>query len=148
MQGSTHLAGGLLTGALAAQIAPTDAPLLAGMAVAGVAALAPDWLQVNVPGANHVVRGITGHRGLSHWVLTAAAVYAVLRLAGFGLADYVFWGWLSHILLDLLAGGAPALWPWPRRVTLAHIKTGGQLDMLFGAACLVLSATVFIGGLL
>ena len=46
-------------------------------------------------------------------------------------------GWLSHILLDTLANGAPVFWPFGR-VTMAHVKTGGKLDSLIGGTGLVM----------
>jgi len=45
-------------------------------------------------------------------------------------------GWLSHILLDTLSNGVPVFWPFGR-LTLAHVKTGGKIDYLFGGAGLI-----------
>ncbi len=99
---------------------------------AGVAALVPDWLQVNMPGLNKTIKGAFGHRGFSHWLLTAGAVYlAVSRLqpAVTGIPLAVAAGWLSHILLDALnAPGIPAFWPLPNRLHLASFKTGATVD--------------------
>ena len=141
MKGSTHLAGGILAGLMLhnAMGGPT---IYAGVAVAGLAALAPDWIQVNIPGANQVARGIMGHRGLSHWVLTALLIGMGVRFISPSLAAYAMAGWLSHIALDILSGGVPALWPWPGRITLANIKTGSNMDSLVGAAGLVLAFTI------
>lgn len=137
MRGSTHLAGGLLAGAIL-----SNSPF--GLAAAGLAALAPDWLQINLPGANHIVRGLVGHRGLTHWLLAVGAVgLAVHQLApDYGL--YAVAGWASHLALDLLSGGMTLLWPVPTRITIANVKTGGKLDTLVGACLLVIAASLFI----
>lgn len=147
MHGPTHLAGGLLAGAIVAQVSGQSAPdhVMAGLAVAGLAGLVPDWIQVNLPGANSVVRGVVGHRGISHWAITALVVAAIAHVAGFEYSQYVLWGWLSHVALDLLSGGMAVLWPLPGRVELAHVKTGGQLDKVAGACCLVLATTIIVG---
>ena len=141
MKGSTHLAAGLLAG-LVLHNAIGGPGVYAGVATAGLAALAPDWIQVNIPGANQLARGIMGHRGLSHWVLTALLVGLGMHVILPGLALYAMAGWLSHIALDILSGGVPALWPWPGRITLANIKTGSSMDSLVGASGLVLALTV------
>jgi membrane-bound metal-dependent hydrolase YbcI (DUF457 family) len=113
-----------------------------GLAAAGLAGLVPDWVQINLPGVNSVARGIVGHRGLSHWVLTALAVGGIARLAVPCLALPILAGWCSHIIVDIFSGGVSALWPWPGRITLAKIKTGTWQDALIGAACLVLAITI------
>lgn len=144
MKGSTHLAGGLLAGALLAQ----SASFPIGLVVAGVSALAPDWFQINAPGANQVVKGVMGHRGLSHWLLAAMLVgLGAGRAITPELTLFVLAGWSSHIVLDLFSGGVPALFPLPR-ITLANIKTASQLDTIIGAACLVLASAIFIWRLL
>jgi membrane-bound metal-dependent hydrolase YbcI (DUF457 family) len=146
MHGSTHLAGGLLAGVIINQLGiSTEMPWMAGVAVAGVAALAPDWFQLNLPGLNNAVRGVAGHRGLSHWALTAAAVYMGIRMSIPWAAAYALGGWASHLVLDLCAGGMAVFWPWPGRWVLANIKTGGRADKLVGGALLALAVVVTIG---
>lgn len=144
MKGSTHLAAGLLAGLLVTQPGAISTEMALGVGAAGLAALAPDWFQLNLPGVNSVARGIVGHRGLSHWGLSAILVYWGIRLAVPHLALPVLAGYGSHILVDILSGGVPALWPWPGRITLAKIKTGTWQDALVGAACLVLAIVVSI----
>ncbi len=143
MQGKTHLAVGALGGLLAAQIGSASPGVSVLYAVAGgVAALVPDWLQINFPGVKQV-KGLFGHRGFSHWVWSALAVGWLLWPLGLGLP--VALGWLSHIGLDALSSGVPAFWPFGR-LTLARIKTGGRLDTLVGAAAVVVAVVVVIGG--
>lgn len=153
MQGTTHLTAGFLAGALVAQragvIAADPGGLALGLGVAGLAGLLPDWFQVNMPGLKNILRSVSGHRGISHWLLSALLVawcVAVL-LPGLWWA-YVLCGWLSHIGLDIVSGGVPALWPITARIKLAHIKTGGKLDTLVGAACLALACIIVVGGAL
>jgi membrane-bound metal-dependent hydrolase YbcI (DUF457 family) len=113
------------------------------IAVAALAALVPDWLQVNVPGGSNLAHGLFGHRGISHWLITAIGVAAGVRLISPSLAGYVLAGWSSHIILDVLSNGAPALWPLPR-ITLARIKSGGWMDALIGGALLTLAVAILL----
>jgi len=154
MHGKTHLAVGAATGVALATLHYGTADIKEiGVAagVAGLAGLVPDWLQINLPGISKNIKGMTGHRGFSHWVLTAGAVaFAVFTLLP-ARPEYlppwyalVLAGWLSHVFLDVLAGGAPALWPIAGRVTIAKIKTGGKYDRAFGGAALVIMAMLLI----
>lgn len=142
MNGATHVAGGVLAGAVVgAGIAPLP------IAIAGLAALVPDWLQVNIPGASRLVHGVFGHRGISHWFITAGLVAFLVRFISRDLAVYALAGWGSHIVLDLFSDGVPALWPLPR-ITLAHVKTGSWMDAIIGGALLVLSVSIIVGRLM
>ena len=139
MTGLTHMAGGALAGAA-----------MSGdyrIAVAALAALMPDWFQVNVPGGSSLTRGVFGHRGISHWLITAVGVSALVAIVSPSLAFYVLAGWTSHIALDMLSNGAPALWPIPR-ITLARIKSGGVLDAIIGAQLLTLAVVILLVRLL
>jgi membrane-bound metal-dependent hydrolase YbcI (DUF457 family) len=138
MHGATHLTWGVCAGAVAGgQLGRDWTDMAVGAVVGGVAALVPDWLQINVPGASAQIRGTFGHRGFSHWLWTPLALAFLGRaVVPVGLVAAFLAGWVSHILLDALANGAPAFWPFGR-LTLAHVKTGGQLDKLIGGAGLV-----------
>lgn len=139
MTGLTHMAGGALAGAA-----------IGGdyrIAVAALAALVPDWLQINVPGGSSLAHGLFGHRGISHWLITAVGVAAGVALISPSLAVYVLAGWGSHIILDVFSNGAPALWPLPR-ITLARIKSGGLLDAFIGAQLLTLAVVILLARLL
>lgn len=130
MKGTTHLAAGIVVGLVVAQVQGMplgETALTAG--VAGIAALVPDWLQVNMPGLNKTIRGACGHRGLSHWGLAALAVYLVALGIVPSLALPLAAGWLSHLVLDAFnAPGVPLFWPLPWRLHLASIRSGGHLD--------------------
>lgn len=147
MHGPTHLAAGLATGLTVAVVAGARDPvqIVACAGVAGVAALIPDWLQINAPGVSKSIKGVTGHRGISHWIWTPLVLSYLARSA----LDAPDWlliaflcGWLSHIILDAFSNGVPAFWPW--RLRLAKIKTGGRTDHLVGGAALVVSIAVII----
>ena len=144
MQGKTHLTIGAAAGAATA--APTgDVKSIAlGAAIGGVAALVPDWLQINVPGASKQIKGAFGHRGFSHWAWAALGAAYAAHLAYPPAALPVLAGWASHILLDALASGVPMFWPFGR-VTLARVKTGGKLDTAIGAVGLILLIALAVG---
>ncbi len=148
MNGSTHLAVGIAVG-MAVAAPPGDWKSLAvAGAVGGLAGLLPDWLQINLPGVNRHVKGVTGHRGFSHWLWTACAVgYAPVLIEQASYSLPALCGYLSHIALDLLSGGCYALWPLPR-ITMAQIKCGSWMDKLFGAAGLLLIIAQIGGRLL
>jgi membrane-bound metal-dependent hydrolase YbcI (DUF457 family) len=117
------------------------------IAIAALAALVPDWLQVNMPGGSSLAGGLFGHRGISHWLITAVGVAAGVGLISPNLATYVLAGWASHIILDMFSNGAPALWPFPR-ITLAHIKSGGALDAICGSSLFTLAVVILLVRLL
>ncbi len=104
-----------------------------------------------------VVRELTGHRGATHWLLTAlvVALPAIAFLgphAGLCLAV----GYLSHLALDMLTrSGIPLLGPFSkRRLHLLpkpfRVRTGGPLDHFVqfaaGLAYVALLAWANIGG--
>jgi len=133
------MAAGLTAGLLVG--APTPGNLTLATGIGGLAGLLPDWLQINIPGASKQIRGAFGHRGFSHWLWTPLALIFVAQAfytAPVSLVAAFLGGWVSHIILDALADGVPAFWPFGR-LTLAHIRTGGQADKLFGGAGLVMT---------
>lgn len=137
MQGKTHLAVGAAVGAATAASTGNIETMAIAAAIGGLAGLVPDWLQINIPGASKQLKGTFGHRGFSHWLWAALlAAYAAQQVW-----EPAIWpvlaGWCSHILLDALASGAPAFWPFGR-LTLGHVRTGGALDTLIGAVGLII----------
>ncbi len=140
MQGKTHAAWGVAAGLSVALLtnATTWPDIAACAVIGGLAGLAPDWLQVNIPGVQQI-RGMFGHRGFSHWLWTPAlSTYVLLSIAPVRLATAFLCAWCSHITLDAVSNGVPAFWPFGR-LTIAHIKTGEKLDALIGGAGLVLA---------
>jgi len=147
MRGITHLAGGICAAAIVGSVSNIPYPALAaGVAVASVAALVPDWINVAVPGIN--IRGAMGHRGFTHWILTAAITSLSVMVFSPSLA--VFWlvGYTSHLLLDVLTErGAPVLWPVPWQVSLLPVHEGGLFDKWLGAALIVIAVVVTVSHL-
>lgn len=136
MRGSTHLAGGLLAGVIVG-LSP------AGIVLSGVAALYPDWFQVAVPGLR--VKGATGHRGFSHWLITALLTTALVWLVWRDFAAYALAGYASHLALDMLTErGAPVLWPLPWQISLLPLHEGGAFDRWLGAALVVIAVAIAI----
>lgn len=99
------------------------------------------------------IRSLIGHRGLTHSLLAAVLlplpVAAICLSAGFSrIGLYVtvglLGGMLSHLLFDMLAGGAPLFMPFTtKRVVLAKIKTGGLIEWLF--RLLLVAVFVYFG---
>lgn len=150
MHGATHVTAGMAAGLTTAVIIGETRPgtLVLYVAVGGLSGLIPDWIQVNLPGASDQLKGTFGHRGFSHWVWTPLVISLLLVSrsspnAPDGLIFAFAAGWLSHILLDALAGGVPAFWPFGR-LTLGHVKTGGKIDKFTGGAALVSVAVIGI----
>jgi inner membrane protein len=144
MRGVTHLAGGICAAAIIGNAYHVPyATLAAGVAVAGVAALVPDWINVAMPGIN--IRGAMGHRGFTHWILTAAITWLSVRVFSPSLASFWFWGFVSHLLLDVLTKrGALVFWPLPWQVSLLPIHEGGLFDKWLGAALIVIAVVVMV----
>ena len=139
MRGSTHLAGGLLAGVIVG-LSP------AGIVLSGVAALYPDWFQVAVPGLR--IKGATGHRGFSHWLIMAFVMTALVYLVKQNMAMYTLVGYASHLVLDMLTErGAPVFWPLPFQISLLPIHEGGAFDKWLGAALVVIAVAVSISTL-
>lgn len=82
------------------------------------------------------IRCLIGHRGLTHSLVpvlvSAACLFfadsAAERCAVMG----IMLGMLSHLLLDMLAGGVPLFLPFSqKRICIAKIKTGGAAEWVF-----------------
>jgi len=146
MKGSTHLTGGLLVGViLSGSPLGLSVAWPISLAAATLASLIPDWLQINLPGANNVVHGVVGHRGFTHWLVTSGAIGIAAWVLAPQVAACIVGGWLMHIVLDLFSGGTTLLWPvTTHRICLANIKTGGRLDTFIGAWMLVMATLLFI----
>lgn len=147
MQGKTHVVIGTLAGITTALPVTDDLTTIAIYAgLGGLAGLVPDWLQINIPGASKQIKGAFGHRGFSHWLWTALLAAWAARQLWEPATWPVLAGWVSHILLDALANGAPVFWPFGR-LTLAHVKTGGKIDHVVGGAGLVVMVGLLVATL-
>ena len=144
MRGITHLAGGICAAAIVGHISNVPyTTLAAGMAVASIASLWPDWINVAVPGIS--IRGAMGHRGFTHWTLTAVITSLIVAMFSSRLVEFWAWGYISHLLLDVLTErGAPVLWPMPWQMSMLPVHEGGLFDKWLGAALIVIAVVVII----
>lgn len=100
-----------------------------------------------------LVKGIVGHRGATHWMISGVGISVVFALIGlicgypeFGL--FLWFGYVSHILLDAMTLSGVEMWqPFnDRKVHLLppglRVRTGGLVDfgltMLLGGCTAVL----------
>lgn len=92
---------------------------------------------------------LTGHRTFTHSLLGAALFfYAALTLltplhmtiAAYGMSV----GYLLHLVADIPSGGVPLAWPYPKRVGVHAIRTGGVLDHLIGIAATLMFLCLLI----
>ncbi len=100
------------------------------------------------------IRGAAGHRGITHSPVMVAVCIILVHMgilvcpAWKNLITLAAWGVgvgiVSHLILDLFAGGIPLLFPFSlRRFALAHVKTGGPVEWIIrtlAAGLLVLLA--------
>ena len=105
-----------------------------------------------------MVREVLGHRGPLHSILAGVAVcsaveYIALALGAPGVGRALAWGYVAHLLADMLTRrGVPLLWPFsrrrlsfPRPVT---VRTGGFGEALYLAATGALAALYASGVLI
>lgn len=160
MLGATHALGGLLAaeGLICLKHLPlSEAPLILGASVFG--ALLPDIDHPNsllgrrAPVVSDAVGLVFGHRGFTHSLVFAGAVFLLAALLR---ARYAAWlpvsalyglgiGILSHLAFDMLnPSPVPLLWPLPKelRLPLPGIPTGGFFETVFRLA--VSAAAVFL----
>src|SRR3972149_2625903 len=111
MNGPTHVAGGLAAAtAVSLYFAVDPVTGLIGAAIGAGAALVPDWFNIAFPGIN--LAGFAGHRGVSHWLLTAIGLTYLIAGRVPGLWQYFLAGYCSHLLFDMLTErGVPVLGP-------------------------------------
>ena len=151
MRGITHFLAGAAAGLYYCTTLPeTDVKTLGIITgVSAAASLLPDIdvrgskASVNV-GNNltSVVRLFTSHRGFFHsplcWAIAAAAVwYFYPQHLTFIIAGLI--GALSHVFLDMWnKKGVPLFFPYPKKISLMDIKTGGGIDAMISAVFLIL----------
>lgn len=111
--------------------------------IGGFTALLPDidspksYLGSRVPIAPSVIRKTFGHRGPLHSLAAAGAVYILVQwylpqsIAGLipWVNHWIFWGYTSHLLLDMLTPeGVPLLWPIRGRLAAPLVHTGSVME--------------------
>ncbi len=146
MTGKTHLAAGILTGALTARYLGLDTVNTAGvMTISGIAALFPDIdtenskIGLRIKPVSLLINRIFGHRKLFHaplvYLALTPALYNALPLKLF---LSLIGGALSHLLLDSITWrGIPWLYPFHGKTFgFTPISASGIIDKLlrFGFA--------------
>ncbi|MBQ9825902.1 MAG: metal-dependent hydrolase [Firmicutes bacterium] len=152
MRGITHFLAGAAAGLYYCNTLPeTDVKTLGIVAgVSAAAALLPD---IDIRGSKasnnvgndlvSVVRLFTAHRGFFHsplcWAIVAAVVwYFWPQYLTFIIAGLI--GALSHVVLDMFnKKGVPLFFPYPKKVSIMDIKSGGGVDAMLSAVFLVLA---------
>ncbi len=140
MTGKTHMAAGVLAGALTTRYLGLDAVNTAGvLAISGIAALFPDidtansTIGLKVRPISTLINCIFGHRTLFHAPLVYLALAPVLYNAlSLKLFLSLMGGVLSHLLLDSITRrGIPWLYPFNRKAFgITPISAGGIVDKL------------------
>ena len=151
MRGITHFLAGAAAGLYYCGTLPdTDVKTLGIITgVSAAAALLPD---IDIRGSKastnvgndlvSVVRLFTSHRGFFHsplcWALVAAVVwYFWPQHLTFIIAGLI--GALSHVVLDVFnKKGVPLFFPYPKKISIMDIKTGGGVDAMLSAVFLIL----------
>ena len=94
-----------------------------------------------------------GHRGLFHSPLIWTVIFAILRFFTYSAGDFIaclcsglYFGILSHILLDYISGGVPLLAPFTmkRYKPPFKLKTGGMLEFFINLLFLAVSVSMLI----
>lgn len=160
MMGANHFASGLITGSLvswAADLPPGKAVVFIGLTSA--CALLPDFDHPDAtlprmfawPGRAlaAIIRGIFGHRTLTHSLLGMSLLAAGMAFVP-GLPLFAFWavllGCLTHILGDMLTVSGVRLW-WPHKATwrIGRMRTDGHFEQLIMTPLLAVGAIAAIG---
>lgn len=98
------------------------------------------------------IRSLIGHRGLTHSLVPVVMMPGIVLLIGsitgyrcvYMIALGLVGGIISHLFLDMLAGGVPLLMPFTtKRLCLARIKTGGFLEWIF--RCILIIVLLYFG---
>lgn len=152
MTGKTHVAGGILAGALIASSLQLDVVNTAGViTISAAAALLPDIdtstskIGLRVRPVSLLINRLFGHRKLFHapllYLLIAAALYYSMPLK---LSLSIAGGIGSHLLLDSITRrGIPWLYPFRKEnIGFSPIRAGGVFDWFLCYGLLGLSVYV------
>ncbi|WP_409294000.1 metal-dependent hydrolase [Peribacillus sp. SCS-26] len=150
MQGKTHIAGGIATGALYLTTGGTIHDETLFIASCAVGALIPDICSPTstigrmIPLLDNLVSKAFGHRTLTHSLFFMLAAFALFRFTPWPSAiEFGIWiGMASHLLLDAFTvRGIQLFWPFKVRVALPlGIKTGGGFEKGFFSVLVVFVA--------
>lgn len=154
----THVAGGLLAGALVLPYCAagdiSSQALFIGCA--GVSALLND---IDSPQSkfgrllwpvSKMLQLTAGHRGVLHSLVASVLLYSFLQALLPAYATPITIGYLSHILLDLFnPAGVPLLWPIQQHFSIPIVQTGSFVEKILfiplAACCVFLVFTALVG---
>lgn len=148
----THITGGIVVGGIAYAVVPVGGPL-SFMAGAVLGSLMPDLDHpkafLNKRARSTSILAGFGHRTFTHSLLFTFLVLGVCLLSGIykSVSMGLFWGILSHLLLDTLnPSGVPWLWPYSKKFSMANIHTGGggEYGVFFALAGVIYAYFRFI----
>lgn len=141
--GRSHMASGVLTGALVATVTELDpAHALAFTGIVTVCSLLPDMDHPDArlprylgwPGRviAWIIGSLFGHRGLTHSVLGMGLLSAGMAFIPH-LPAYCYWavllGSATHVLGDMLTiSGVPLFWPLDQRFRIGWMRTGSFFE--------------------
>lgn len=160
MRYETHVAGGLMCGALLTQVITSKVgttPQILPVIIIGSSALGSLFPDIDHRGSyigrrakitSAIISDLFGHRGVTHspfamliftavlYLISSFFVSSSLLLMGF-VGFYT--GILSHILLDSLTrGGVPLLYPFKKsKISFTRAKTGGMFESVLFAMLFV-----------
>lgn len=145
MTGDTHAKASFVTSAIVTVIARPDPPhVIAGFLLALVSSAIPDWIQVNIPFVT--IKGLEGHRALSHWALTS--IFSAVLLypyIGYDLAFYWWAGYASHLVLDVFTGyGIYLLGPIPSLISIPLTRNDSTLEQRLGFLSPVVAVSIIV----
>jgi inner membrane protein len=83
-----------------------------------------------------VIESVAGHRGVFHSAFGAVALFLLARFAVahyhlpyvyvlYELLSFMFFGYISHLILDTPTGGVPWLYPFSKKRFGLYLKTDG-----------------------
>lgn len=159
--GTTHAIGGFLAAELLVRfgnVPASEIPLVVAASVIG--SLLPDVDHPNslvgrrAPVVSDAVGLIFGHRGFTHSLLFAGAVFLFLALFRVKCAAWLPLsvlgglgvGIVSHLIFDMLnPSPVPLLWPWKKefRLPLPGIPVGSFPETVFRAAAVAVTVLLF-----
>ncbi|MHB1681498.1 MAG: metal-dependent hydrolase [Bacilli bacterium] len=91
---------------------------------------------------------LTPHRTFTHslpgLVVLAVGLLDSVPGAVHSLSMAILLGYGLHLAADIPSGGVPLAWPYPKRIGMHAVKTGGAVDHLIGGVATLLFLALFI----
>ena len=159
----THIAGGLLAGAIVIKLNPTiDVYSIQTMGVLSLTSLGSVLPDIDHTGSfigrkfkilSTIVSNVASHRGITHTpafgALFSFALFKLANIIGFNIPSIyfiaLFTGIMSHIILDALTvGGVPLLAPLStKKISFTSFKTGSNFENILMIAMVFINIISF-----